>query len=138
MNKKCTLADNCGYSLVEVLVAIFILAIAIVPMVDAFKPALISTGSNERLAVFANQARGTLNRAVSLDYATLNNHLGSPVDLGSLFGSGSEAAKETFTFKGTSYLPTLSIADASAGAGGLLEIMVTIEEATFKTLKAEY
>lgn len=138
MNKKHYSLNDCGFSLVEVLVAIFILAIAIVPMMDAFKPALISTGSKERLAVFTNQARSTLNRAVSIDYATLNDHVGNPVDLASLFGSSSEAVKETFTFEGTSYVPTLSIADASAGAGGLLEITVTIEETVLKTLKAEY
>ncbi len=138
MNKKHYSSNDYGFSLVEVLVAIFILAIAIVPMVDAFKPALIATGSNERLAVFANQARGTLNRAVLLDYATLDNHVGSPVNLESLFGDSSEAAKESFTSEGTGYTPTISIADASGGAGGLLEITVTIGEVTFKTLKAEY
>ena len=138
MNKKHYSSNDRGYSLVEVLVAIFILAIAIIPMVNAFKPALISAGSKERLAVFTNQARSTLNRAVSLDYATLDKHVGDPVNLVSLFGDSSEAAQETFTFEGTSYVPTLSITDESGGAGGLLEIIVTIEETTFKTLKAEY
>jgi prepilin-type N-terminal cleavage/methylation domain-containing protein len=138
MNKKCNPTDNFGYSLVEVLIAIFILAIAIVPMVNAFKPALISAGSKERLAVFTNQARSTLNRAVSLDYATLDKHVGNPVNLVSLFGDSSEAAQETFTFEGTSYVPTLSIADYYEDVDGLLEITVTIGEATFKTLKAEY
>ena len=56
----------------------------------------------------------------------------------SLFGSSVEATKETFTVQGTNYAPEVSIVDASAGAGGLLEITVTIEEATLKTLKADY
>lgn len=131
-------ADDSGFSLIEILVTIVILAIAIVPMVNAFKPALLSTASGERLAVFTNQARSTLNRAVALDYDTLNSNLGNPADLISLFGTAAEAAKETFAFNGSVYIPTISIADASAGVGGLLEVSVTIEEITLKTLKADY
>lgn len=130
--------NDAGFTLVEVLMASIILAIAIVPMVNAFRPALMSTGAGERLAVFTNQARSTLNRTVGLHYDILNNNQASPVDLVSLFGNVDEANKETFTFGGTDYTPTISIADASGGASGLLEITVTIEEVTLKTLKSDY
>jgi len=138
MSKRCSSLDDAGFTLFEVLLAGIILAIAIVPMLDAFRPALTSTGTGERLAVFTNQAGSTLERAAGLDYGTLNNSLGDPADLASLFGSAAEANRETFTFAGTAYAPTISIADASGGVGGLLEITVTIEEITLKTLKSDY
>lgn len=138
MRKKHIFLDYSGFSLVEILMAIVILAVAIVPMMNAFKPALVSTGSGERLAVFTNQARSTLNRAVALDFATLNYNKGTPVDLDGLFGTPAEAAKETFSYEATSYTPTISVADASGGVGGLLEITVTIEDVALKTLKADY
>lgn len=138
MGKKYNPSNDSGFSLVEVLVAIIILAIAIIPMVEAFRPALISTAIGERLAVFSNQARSTLNRTVGLHYDILNSNQGNPVDLISLFGDAAEADRETFTSGGTDYAPTISIADASGGAGGLLEVTVTIEEVTLKTLKSDY
>ena len=90
------------------------------------------------MAVFANRARGTLNRVISLDFQTLNDNKGSPVDLAALFGSAAEAAKETFSFQGKSYTPTVVIADASGSTKGLLEITVTMAQVSLKTLKAEY
>jgi len=136
--RKCISLNDAGFILIEVVLAGIILAIAIVPMVNAFRPALISTGIGERLAVFTNQAESTLNRAVGLDYDTLNNNLGNPTDLAGLFGSAAEANREMFTFEDTDYNPTISIADASGGVGGLLEITVTIEEITLKTLKSDH
>ena len=79
-----------------------------------------------------------MNRTLDLDYDTLNNNLASPVNQIGLFGTGAEADREVFTFGGTDYAPTISIADASGGAGGLLEVTVTIEEVTLKTLKSDY
>ena len=137
MKKKYRPFNDTGFTLVEVLMATIILAIAIVPLVYAFRSATISTGAEERLVVFTTQAAGTLNRALSLDYDLLNNHLGDPVDLTGLFGSQGEANRERFTFGGTVYSPAISVADASGGAGGLLEITVTIEEITLKTLKTD-
>jgi prepilin-type N-terminal cleavage/methylation domain-containing protein len=138
MSKKYGPLNDTGFTLVEILIASFILAVAIVPMVNAFRTALISTGIGERLLVFTNQAESTLNRAVVLDYDTLNSNLGDPADLAVLFGSAAEANREMFTFGGTDYTPAISIADASSGAGGLLEITVTIKEITLKTLKSDY
>jgi type II secretory pathway pseudopilin PulG len=138
MNAKRIASDDYGFGLVEALIAIVILGIVIVPMMGAFDPAMRSIAGGERLAVFTNQARSTLNRAVALDYDAVDGNQGSSVDLASLFGSDAEAAKESFAFEGIDYTPTISITDASSGDGGLLEIMVTIEETTLKTLKAEY
>ncbi|CAB1083181.1 hypothetical protein JY97_02800 [Alkalispirochaeta odontotermitis] len=129
--------DN-GITLVEVLIATIILAVAIVPMVNAFRSATTSTGVGERLVVFTTQAGSTLNRTLALDYDTLKNNLGDHVNLADLFGSASEADREKFTFGGSDYIPAISIADASSGTGGLLEIKVTIEEITLKTLKSSY
>lgn len=136
--RKNRLLNDAGFTLFEVLFAIVILAVAIVPMLNAFGPALMSTAVGERLVVFTNQAKSTLNRTVGLDYDTLNNNLGSPAVLASLFGSTAEADREMFTFGGTDYTPTISIADASGGAGGLLEVTVTIEEIALKTLKSNH
>jgi len=69
---------------------------------------------------------------------TLNSNQGDPVDLVSLFGSAEEAAKETFSYKGENYTPTVAITDASGGAGGLLELAVTLDYVSLKTLKGEY
>lgn len=129
-----------GFTLFEIIVSVLILAIAIVPMVNAFNPAILSFYSisdEEETAVFSNQARGTLNRIAALDFDTLSTNQGDPVNLVSLFGSSNEADKETFIFKGQSYTPAVAITDASGGAGGLLELTVTVGHVSFKTLKAD-
>ena len=107
-------------------------------MVRAFRPAVFSVGSEEKTTVFANQVRGTLSRVVALDFDTLNNHKGDPVDLVSLFGSAEEASKETCIFKGQSYIPTVAINDVGGGSGGLLEISVKVENLSLKTVKAAF
>jgi len=135
--------DRKGFTLVEVLAVVLLLAIAVVPVVSAFSPAVFSTESHEKLAVFANQARWTLYRVAALDFQTLEDNRGEPVDLAILFGSPSdpkpaEAAKETFSFKGQTYSPTVAITDASGGAGGLLQLTVRLEGVSLTTLKADY
>ncbi|MCK4389750.1 MAG: type II secretion system protein [Desulfobacterales bacterium] len=136
-NRQPTTGKN-GFTLVEIIIAVLLLAIAIAPMVNAYAPAIFSTSGEEEMAVFSNRVRGTLNRTVVLDFGTLNSNQGNPVDLAALFGSADEAAKETFSFQGKSYTPTVSISDASDGPGGLLEVTVTIHHVSLKTLKAEY
>ena len=126
------------FSLLEIILALLILTIAIVPMTKAFSPAIISTAGKEEMVTFANQAKGTLNRILTLDFQTLNTNQGNPVDLETLFGSAAEADKETFSLRGTSYTPTVAITDASGGAGGLLELTVSLDGVTLKSLKAEY
>lgn len=128
---------NAGFTLFEVLLTILILLIAIVPMIDAFRPSLFATAGEEANVVFTNRARHTLNRAASLDFKTLASNLGTP-SLDTLFGVGQEAV-ESFSLSGLSYIPSVSISDASGGIGGLLEIAVTINnQVTLKTLKADY
>ena len=128
---------NCrGFTFLEILLVVVILAIAIVPMVRAFSPAVLTVSTDEETVVFANQARGTLNRVMALDFDTLSINLGDPVDLAALFGSVAEADKETFSYKGKSYTPTVAITDESGGFGGLLRLTVTLEHVRFATLKS--
>ena len=131
-------SGQAGFSLFEIIFALLILAVAIAPIVSAYAPAVLSTAHKKETMVFTNQAKWTLNRMLALDFDTLNNNQGNPVDLESLFGSAEEAAKETFSLNGKSYTLTVAITDASSGAGGLLELTVTLDHISLKTLKAEY
>jgi len=132
------ISSNKGFTLVEILLTVLLLAIAIVPIVSAYGPAIFSTDAEEEMAVFTNQVRGTLSRALALDFATLDSNQGDPVNLATLFGTQAEADKETFSFRGVNYTPTVAITDASGGVGGLLELTVTLDSVSLKTLKGEY
>lgn len=127
-----------GFSLVEILVAVMILATAIVPIISAIGPAVQTTAAEAQFAVFTNQARATLNRLLSLDFATLSANQSDAVDLTSLFGSAAEAHLENFLLDGKLYTPTVAITDASGGAGGLLQLAVTVNQVRLTTLKADY
>ena len=127
-----------GFTFLEIILVVLILAIAIVPMVRAFAPAVMSASTEEETAVFTNQARGTLNRVMALDFDTLSNNQGNPVDLAALFGSAAEAAKETFSFNGENHTPSLAITDASVGLGGLLQLTVRIDHVSLSTLIAQF
>ena len=131
-------SNSRGFTFLEIMLVVLILAIAIVPMVRAFGPAVLTASTDEETAVFANQARGTLNRVMALDFDTLENNQGDPADLTALFGSAAEAAKETFSFKGKNYATNVAITDASGGLGGLLQLTVTAEQVRFATLKSQY
>ena len=138
MARNCIISDNKGFTLLEIILVVLILAIAIVPMVRAFSPGTLSANTEEETTVFTNQARGTLNRVMALDFDTLNSNQGATVDLAALFGDAAEAAKESFTFKGENYTPTVAITDASSGAGGLLQLTVKISHIQLATRKAQY
>jgi hypothetical protein len=129
--------NRAGFTLFEVVLAIFILVAAIVPIINAFGPSLFATASEEATVVFTNYARQTLNRVAVLDFKTLNNlvlnNKANPVNLNSLFADG----KEAFSLRGANYIPTVTIIDASSGVGGLLEITVTMNHVVLKTLKAD-
>lgn len=127
-----------GFTFLEILLVVLLLAIAIVPMIRAFSPAVSSADSIEETAVFTNQVRGSMNRVMALDFDILNNNQGNPVNLVSLFGSAAEAAKEDFQFRGNNYTPTVAITDASGGPGGLLQLTVTVDHVRLTTLKAQY
>jgi len=100
------LGNRKGFTLLEVMIVLAILGIAIPAMLDAFTPAVRSSGSEERTTVFTNQARGTLGRLTSLRFDKLNSNQGNPANLALLLGSQNEANKETFTFGGNSYTPS--------------------------------
>ena len=138
MPKDLMMRNNSGFTLLEVLLVVLLLAITIVPMLQAFSPAVSSADSIKETAVFTNQARGTMNRVMALDFDTLDSKQGNPVNLVSLFGSAAEAAKEDFLFRGKNYTPTVVITDASGGPGGLLQLTVTVDYARLTTLKAKY
>jgi len=125
-----------GFTLFEILMALLVLAIAIVPMMNAFAPALLSTGQGEEQAVLTGRARGTMNRLLDLDFRSLDTNRGSPANLVALFGSQAEADKENCVYMGTTYVPVVAITDASGGAGGLLELTVTLKNVILQTLKA--
>ena len=128
--------DARGFTLFEVFLAILILAIAIVPMLDAFAPAFLATAQGEGQAVLTGRARGTMNRVLDLDFRNLNANQGNPVNLAALFGSQAEADQENLVYQGTTYTPVVAITDASGGAGGLLEITVTLHWVRLRTLKS--
>ncbi len=125
-----------GFSYLEILLSVLILAIAVSAMLSAYSPAIFS-GSEEETAVFANQARGTLNRLASLEFRTLDNLIrnnqADPVDLTALFG-----ADETFTFRGNTYTPAASITNQGGEPGGLLELVVKIHHVKVRTLKSDH
>jgi len=125
-----------GFTLFEIIITILILAIAIVPMMNAFAPALLATSQGEEQAVLTGQARRTMNRLTDLDFKSLDANQGNPANLVALFGSQAEVDKESFVYLGATYAPVVAIADASSGAGGLLELTVTLKNVTLQRLKA--
>ncbi|MEJ2167169.1 MAG: prepilin-type N-terminal cleavage/methylation domain-containing protein [Desulfobacterales bacterium] len=135
---RLRLISDHGFSLVEILIALMILTLAIIPIINAVGPAVKTTAAEAQISVFTNQARATLNRLLSVDYATLNAHQGDAVDLTNLFGSAAEADLESFLLNGKRYTPAVAITDASGGAGGLLRLAVTINQVQLTTLKADY
>jgi len=128
-----------GYSLLEIMLTIVILAIAIVPMINAFSPAIFSTARNEEEVVFTSQAQSTINRVMALNFARLDSSQADPVNLTSLFGSAVEAAKEDFTLNGKSYTPEVAISDVtSAGKGRMLLVTVSVDQVSLNTCKADF
>ena len=113
-----------GFTLFEIIMALLILAIAIVPMMNAFAPALLATGQGEEQAVLTGQARQTMNGLLDIDFATLDAKKATPGDLVTMLGDQAAAGA------------VVSVTDASGGAGGLLELTVTLKNVTLQTLKA--
>ncbi len=127
-----------GFTLFEIMLALLILTIAIVPMLNAFAPAVLSIGFEEEQTVLTGRARQTINRVLDMDFPVLGAHQGDPVDLAQLFGSAEEADKETVLYKGVTYVPVVSITDASGGQGGLLELAVRLPGVQLRTRKAAH
>ena len=114
------------------------MAIAIIPIMNAFQPAIESSQIEEETKAFAHHARATLLRVAALDFETLETNQGNPVDLAALFGSAEEAAKESFSFQGQTRTPSVAITDAGGGAGDLLLLEAAVESVRLTMLKANY
>ncbi|MHB8093092.1 MAG: type IV pilus modification PilV family protein [Syntrophales bacterium] len=139
-----------GFTLFEIILTLLIMAIAIVPMMNAFAPALLATGQGEEQTILTGQARQTMNRLTNIDFLKLDANRGNPANLVALFGSQTEVDKEIFDYSGTTYAPVATICatdksgvrvpdcitNASDGTSGLLELTVTLKNVTLQTLKA--
>jgi len=128
---------DAGFTLFEILLTLLIMGVALVPLLDAFRPAMAVTAGEARQTVFSHQAQATLSRTAALPFATLDANQGDPVDLAVLFGSAVEAAEEQFAFEGRTYTPAVAVTDASGGEGGLLAIRVSVAEVALETLVAD-
>lgn len=133
-----TISNSHGYLMMDLMVAILLMAIAIAPMMNSFFPSFNAMTHERRTAVMTAGALGTLNRLAGLPYATLETNIGSPADLSTLLGSASTAAEETIEFNGQDHVPVVTVSDAGGGTDGLLEITVTLDTIVFQTLKADF
>lgn len=124
-----------GFTLFEILIALVILGTAIIPIMEAMAPSLATIPYLEKEIVLTNRARGTLNRIMALDFATLTANVGNPVDITTLFGSLTEGQKEVFTHGGVVYQPVIAIEDESLGDNTLLKLSVTLDNLELTTLK---
>ncbi len=130
-----------GFTLFEVILVIVILLIAIVPMMDAFRPALFATSAEERRVIFTNCVRQTLYRALSTNYGDLEKRVNrtETIKASLLFGNSDDNCR----CSGGTYDPDVKIDYAAYDAQnnpflGLLTIRVTIDEISLEALKADY
>jgi prepilin-type N-terminal cleavage/methylation domain-containing protein len=142
MKRQCVSAHHLvhnqrGFTLFEIFMALLILAIAIIPMMNAFAPSLLSTGHGEEQAVLIGQARRTMNRLLDMDFRSLDTNQGKPANLVALFGSQAEADKENFVYLDQTCVPVVDIEVPSeaSGLGGLLELTVTLRTVRLQTLR---
>jgi len=137
-------SNSSGFTIAEILIAISIITIAIVPMMKAFGPAIMATGSVEKTTIMTMQAKRTMDRLLSLDFDTLQENIGTrPCD--DILDDPDDPC--TFTFKDSDYIPEITIIDASGDeTKTLLELRVAIDglivgktgKNYFSTLKADY
>ena len=122
--------NSWGFTLFEIFLALLILAIAIIPMVNAFAPALLSSGQEEEQTVLTGKARSTMNGLLELDFRTLDVNKGNPAYFVNLLGD--QAATDTLVS-----VTDVSGIDAQGNPiGGLLELKVTLKNVRLRTLKA--
>jgi len=122
--------NSWGFTLFEIFLALLILAIAVIPMVNAFAPALFSSGHEEEQAVLTGKARSTMNGLLELDFRTLDVNKGNPAYFVNLLGD--QAATDTLVS-----VTDVSGIDAQGNPiGGLLELKVTLKNVRLRTLKA--
>ncbi len=136
MKSDDTRTRRSGFSLLEMIMVLLLLAVAIVPLINAFSPAIASQAAEEGYLVFHNRARGTLARVLTIPFPVLSANQSSSVNLVALFRSEEEAARESFEFRGANWQPQVAI--TSGGTGGLLRVSVSLEDVTLHALKADY
>ncbi len=102
-------SQSSGFTLFEIILALFIISLAIIPMMTSFGPAMMTSAAVEKTAVMTNQARATMERLLALDFDTLKSKVdeSQPLSGSSVFGD----PDETFTFKGSTYSPAITIRD---------------------------
>lgn len=127
-----------GFTLVEVLFVLVIVAVVALPMVTAFAPSQATAQAEEKQTVILNRARGTLNRVLTLEPDALSDAAGRSVSLRELFGSQSEADREVLLYRGSTYTPVVTVEDASGGTGGLYAVTVELDDVTLRTMVVEY
>ena len=129
--------SSSGFTLFEIIMAMFVISIAVIPMMQSFGPAMMTAGAVEKTAVLTNQARATMERLLALDFDTLRSKVDDtqPLTGNDVFGD----SDETFTFKVSSYTPAITISDASGDASKtLLNLTVTLAGMSVSTRKADY
>jgi prepilin-type N-terminal cleavage/methylation domain-containing protein len=127
-----------GFSLTELLVVIVILAIAIVPMINAFAPARRAGPLPQRSAALLCATEGILNQALDLGYAELAACRSAPATVLPMLAARNGTTTTGIVHRGTTYTPTLELADAGGGTGGLIMVTVTLGDETLVGLKAQY
>jgi len=135
LNKRSS--PSSGFTLFEIIIALFIISIAVIPMMKSFGPAMSTAAIVEKTAVLSNQARATMERLLILDFDTLKEKIDDSPFLGNdiIFG----AVDETFTFKEVFYTPSITITDASGDASKtLLDVTVALDSMSISTRKADY
>jgi len=135
LNKRSS--PSSGFTLFEIIIALFIISIAIIPMMKSFGPAMSTAAIVEKTAVLTNQARATMERLLVLDFDTLKSKVddSQPLSGNDVFGD----SDENFTFEGDSYAPSITITDASGDASKtLLDLTVALDSMSITTRKADY
>ncbi|MBU1697971.1 MAG: prepilin-type N-terminal cleavage/methylation domain-containing protein [Proteobacteria bacterium] len=128
--------SSSGFTLFEIIMAMFVISIAVIPMMQSFGPAMMTAGAVEKTAVLTNQARATMERLLALDFDTLKANADSQPYSGNVVFGDSD---ETFTFEAGTYSPEITISDVSGDASKtLLNLTVTLAGMSVSTRKADY
>ncbi len=127
-----------GFTLTELLVVIVILAIAVIPMIEAFAPARRAGPLPQQRTTLIYETEGILNQVLDLPYAEVAAYQASPVTLLPVLAARNGTTTTGVVYRGTTYTPTLKLTDAGGGTGGLVMVTVTVDDETLTALKAQY
>ena len=126
------LKDEAGYSLVEVMASIVILAIAIIPMVGMFDAGLktAASGSNyDRARALANT---NLEKVKALPYSSATTAY-KPVNAAPTAGTRVSCNQDIFTCQVSTTYVDSSLADSSSATNQMkVEVTVSWEGKTYK------